>query len=518
MADPFVRQLMISETFDFLVIGSGLAGLSYALETSRFGKVCVLTKNSITDTNTSWAQGGIAAAVGEADSWQMHEADTLTAGAGLCDPEAVRFLVQNAPKGIEWLQSLGARFDFDSKGDLSLGREGGHGLHRIVHHLDRTGWEVERVITEAVRANPNIIVYEHAFATSLLLEGERCVGAEAIIETLGPKRFQARTTMLATGGCGRLFTHTTNPSVATGDGIALAYDAHAEVKNMEFMQFHPTTLYHTQMRAFLITEAVRGAGGTLRNHLGRRFMYDYDERLELAPRDVVSRAIEAEMKKHDTWCVYLDMTHLPSEQIADEFPTIWERLASIGIQIDREWIPVAPAQHYSCGGVVTDLQGQTSIPGLFAAGEVACTGVHGANRLASNSLLEAMVYSRAAAEVAPDAPKLPTSLNPKIASKTHSVAESESILIRRSLQRTMTRRLGITRTDAGMEDAESETLKLIARYKELPAAPFSSHSLETENLLKVALLVIRQARARKDNIGLHYNLNLGPAIGSLSSN
>ena len=514
---------MNSEKFDFLVIGSGLAGLSYALDISKHGRVCVLTKNAMTDSNTSWAQGGIAAAVGEADSWQMHEEDTLVAGAGLCDKNAVRYLVQNAPKGIEWLQSLGTQFDSDSSGTLNLGREGGHRLHRIVHHLDRTGWEVERAITESVKANPNIVVYEHAFVTSLLLDQEksnpnaRCIGAEASIEMLGNRRFFAKATMLATGGCGRLFTHTTNPAVATGDGISLAFDAGAKIENMEFMQFHPTTLYHPQMRAFLISEAVRGAGGTLRNHLGRRFMYDYDDRLELAPRDVVSRAIEAEMRKHDTWCVYLDVTHLPSTQLVEEFPTIWERLESIGIQMDREWIPVAPAQHYSCGGVKTNLQGQTSIPGLYAGGEVACTGVHGANRLASNSLLEAMVFSRAAANSAPEEPELRTTNNPYTTSSRHCIVESDSILIRRALQRLMTRRLGISRTNAGMEDAEFEAIELLNQYNDHAKAPFSTHSLETKNLIQTALLVIRQARARKENVGLHFNVDLGPAAAIPSS-
>ncbi len=332
---------MNSDRFDFLVIGSGLAGLTYALKAAQHGRVCVLTKGEVSDSNTSWAQGGIAAAVGEADSWELHEHDTLVAGAGLCDEKAVRFLVQNAPAAIQWLIDLGARFDV-SGDDLALGREGGHSRNRIVHHADKTGWEVERAMVAAVRGNPNIFVFQHAFVTKLLTSDGRCGGASAEIEGLGLKHFTARATLLATGGCGRMYQHTTNPRVATADGIALAAEVGAKVENMEFMQFHPTTLFHPQMRSFLITEAVRGAGGTLRNHLGRRFMYDYDARLELAPRDVVARAIEAEMKKHGTWCVYLDMTHLNPDLIHHEFPTIYERLKGIGLEVEKDWIPGRP--------------------------------------------------------------------------------------------------------------------------------------------------------------------------------
>jgi len=294
---------METRKFDYLVIGSGLAGLAFALRASTHGTVGVITKAEISESNTQWAQGGIAAAVGEADSWDLHERDTLVAGAGLCDEEAVRFLVQEAPAAIQWLVDLGAEFDSAQGGELSLGREGGHSRHRIVHHADKTGAEVERAVVKAVRDNPKITVYERTFATELLTDGDRCVGAVAEVEELGPVVFRARATLLATGGCGKLYQHTTNPSVATADGIALAGRAGAVIENMEFMQFHPTTLFHPQLRSFLITEAVRGAGGTLRNHLGRRFMYDFDERLELAPRDVVARAIEAEMAKHETWCV-----------------------------------------------------------------------------------------------------------------------------------------------------------------------------------------------------------------------
>ncbi len=493
---------MDSESTDFLVIGSGLAGLTFALRAAERGRVVVLTKAEIQESNTNWAQGGIAAAVSDADSWELHEEDTLVAGAGLCDRDAVRFLVQEAPKAIDWLISLGARFDTQTDGDLSLGREGGHGMNRIVHFQDRTGWEVERAMIEAVRRNNNIQIYEHAFVTGLLTEGGNCIGATAKVEGLGWRKFLAPTTMLATGGCGRMYQHTTNPSVATADGLALALQIGAKLENLEFMQFHPTTLYHPQLRSFLITEAVRGAGGTLRNHLGRRFMYDYDARLELAPRDVVARSIEEEMKKHQTWCVYLDITHGQSEEIHHEFPTIWERLRTIGLEMEKDWIPVVPAQHYSCGGVSTNLHGRTSVPGLYAAGEVACTGVHGANRLASNSLLEALVFASSAAADA-NGGTAPTSVGDPILLK--SIAEAESIRIRRSLQKVMTADVGIVRTNAGLAEARSQIHSLIEDYDSHPEAPFSMHPLETRNLLLAAQEVVKQASARNVNVGLHFN-------------
>jgi L-aspartate oxidase len=435
----------------------------------------------------------------------LHEQDTLVAGAGLCDPEAVRFLVQSAPEAIEWLVSLGAQFDHGSEGGLALGREGGHGMHRIVHFLDRTGWEVERTMIQAVRAEPRITVVERAFVTRLLVEDGQCCGVETRIDGMGERTYHVDAVMLATGGCGRMYRHTTNPRVATGDGFALGISIGAECRGMEFMQFHPTTLYHPQARSFLITEAVRGAGGTLRNHLGRRFMYDYDDRLELAPRDVVARAIEAEMKKRETWCVYLDMTHLSSAAIQHEFPTIYAKLREVGIEVEKDWIPVVPAQHYSCGGIVTDLSGRTNISGLFAAGEVASTGVHGANRLASNSLLEAIVFAGAAASVG--------SLTWKggaaaLAGPARAIAETEAVRIRRSLQRTMTENVGIVRTNAGLSAAFEEVGSLLMEFDSLPEAPFAPYPLETRNLLVAAREVVRGARARAENVGLHYNADL----------
>lgn len=491
------------EQTDFLVIGSGLAGLTFALEAAEHGEVVVLTKAAISDSNTNWAQGGIAAAVGESDSWELHEQDTLTAGAGLCDPAAVRFLVQQAPAAIEWLRERGARFDLTASNSLDLGREGGHSRHRIVHHADKTGWEVERTVTAAVRQNPRIRVFEDCFVTRLLIENGECLGAMAHLGDLGEKVFSARATMLATGGCGQLYANTTNPRVATADGIALALDAGAEIRDMEFMQFHPTTLFHKQISGYLVTEAVRGAGGTLRNHNGRRFMFDYDPRLELAPRDVVARSIQREIEKLDTWCVYLDASHLPTEQLHTEFPTIWSRLRELGIEMEKEWIPVVPAQHYSCGGIVTDLNGATSIPRLFASGEVASTGVHGANRLASNSLLEAIVFSSAAAQTASRAtsPSLPS---PE-AEPTRCLPEHEAIRIRHALQRNMSNHAGIFRTTKGLQSMKKSLEDWTNEAASLQTAEFSAYAREATNMIAAARCVVEGALARAENIGLHFN-------------
>lgn len=497
---------MTSERFDFIAIGSGLAGLAFALEAAEHGSVCVITKAEADNANTSFAQGGIAAAVGEADSWELHERDTLIAGAGICDPAAVRFLVQNAPAAIEWLLEVGTRFDESPKGELSLGLEGGHSRKRIVHYKDKTGAEIERAVIAAVKAHPNVHVLEHAFVTELLVHEGRCVGAAAMIEGLGLTAFYARATLLATGGCGVMYQHTTNPRVATGDGIALADGAGAKVANMEFMQFHPTTLYHPQLRGYLISEACRGAGGTLRNHFGKRFMYDYDERLELAPRDIVARAIDAEMKRLQTWCVYLDLAHLAPGKVEEEFPTIYAKLKSVGLEFDKEWAPIVPAQHYSCGGVATDLEAKTNVPGLYAAGEVASSGVHGGNRLASNSLLEAIVFARGGAGAAASEPALSDDL-PR-PTPPRCMAETDSVQLRRALQHAMTERVGIVRTTEGLREAAKEIEKLVKEYDSKTGAPYSPYPLETRNLLLAARHVVAGALARNENVGLHYNSDL----------
>lgn len=498
---------MNAPQFDSIVIGSGLAGLTFALHMANHGRVLVVTKASLFESNTSYAQGGIAAAIGDSDSWQLHEEDTLIAGAGLCDPAAVRMLVQRAPHAIEWLASLGTQFDHATSGQsLALGLEGGHSRNRIVHHADKTGWEVERAINRAVRENPNIDVLENAFATDLLMADGRCSGVQIQLADLEPRTISARNVMLATGGAGRLYQHTTNPRIATADGIALAARAGAAISDMEFQQFHPTTLYHEKLPNTLITEAVRGEGGTLRNHQGERFMYQYDERLELAPRDIVARSIHAEILRLSTWCVYLDMTHLKREFIAEHFPTITEKLRSVGIYPYRHWIPIVPAQHYSCGGVNTDLYGQTTIPGLFAAGEVARTGVHGANRLASNSLLEGIVFAEAAANKAKEPSpyrETPATLRPR-----HTIFEHEAIRIQRALRHGLTEFLGIVRTNAGMEEMSGKLSQLHHQYLSAEPAPYTQYSVETENLLIAAKFVIDGALARRQNVGLHYNVDL----------
>jgi L-aspartate oxidase len=489
--------------FDYVVIGSGLAGLTFALHAAEHGSVAVLTKAQLTDSSTSWAQGGIAAAVGDSDSWELHEQDTLIAGAGLCSEKAVRRLVQAAPEAVAWLRGLGAQFELDATDALVLGREGGHSRHRIVHHQDATGWEIERAVSQAARSHPNITFLEHAFVTRLLVNQGRCVGCVAEISDVGSRTFLARATLLATGGCGKVYAHTTNPRVATGDGIRLASEAGAKIEGMEFQQFHPTTLCHDQARGFLITEAVRGFGATLRTHLGRRFMYDHDPRLELAPRDVVSRAIEREIRRLDTWCVYLDPTHLDAKELEHKFPNIWSKLRSIGIQMERDWIPIVPAQHYSCGGATTNLEGQTSVPGLYAAGECASTGVHGANRLASNSLLEAIVFARAAANCCQSEPEVE---DLKLDESEFSCpVESEAMRIRHALQRAMSAHCGIFRTDKGLEQAEQIIETLSTDLRRAPVGSFSPYAAETASLLATARLIVQGAKERKENVGLHYN-------------
>lgn len=496
---------MQEEATDYLVVGSGLAGLTFALHAAQHGRVLILTKSDLAESNTSYAQGGIAAAIGESDSWELHEEDTLAAGDGLCNAAAVRFLVQNAPEAIRWLSALGAQFDSSRLG-LQLGLEGGHSRSRIVKHRDTTGQEIERAVSTAVRSHPRIRVVENCFVTSVVTSNGRCVGVTSIHAELGPRVHLARGVMLATGGCGRMYEHTTNPRIATGDGLALALRAGARLQNMEFMQFHPTTLYHPQLRSFLISEAVRGAGGILRNHEGTRFLYDYDLRLELAPRDVLSRAIDAEMKRLGTWCVYLDVTHLARDEIEEEFPSIVASLRTVGIEPHKHRIPVVPAQHYSCGGVATDLHARSTLPGLYAAGEVACTGVHGANRLASNSLLEAIVFAAAAAEAIRDEPIGAT--EPIHPQPVTSISESDAVRLRRRMQRTMSEHVGIVRTELGLDAAIAAIEVLQAEYESLPQVAGSVYSLETRNLLDAALEVARAARARRQNAGVHYNADL----------
>jgi L-aspartate oxidase len=397
--------------FDVLIVGSGLAGLSAALHLAPTHRVAVLTKRSMSDGSSGWAQGGIAAVMGEDDSFAAHVDDTLVAGAGLSDLAATRFVVEHAPESIAWLRQLGVPFSQEA-GHLHLTREGGHSARRIVHVTDATGAAVQHTMIDQVRHTPNITVFEGHTLVDLITsrklglpsggnEGAagRCLGLYALDEATDEViTFRAPQTILATGGAGKVYLYTTNPDTATGDGIAAAWRAGCRVTNMEFIQFHPTCLYHPNVKSFLISEAVRGEGGQLKLPDGTRFMPQHDPRAELAPRDVVARAIDFEMKKHGLDCVYLDISHQPAAFIREHFPNIYAHCLELGIDITRQPIPVVPAAHYTCGGVHTDLSGRTDVDGLHAIGETAYTGLHGANRLASNSLVECMVFARAAAK------------------------------------------------------------------------------------------------------------------------
>jgi L-aspartate oxidase len=504
----------MSTDVDFLIIGSGLAGLTYALSVAPFGSVAVVTKKSRTDANSSWAQGGIAGVLSEDDSFELHKSDTLRAGAGLCSEEAVDVLVHEGPERIRDLMTLGAQFntETDDQGHevLSLGREGGHSRNRIVHTADYTGWECERTLLEAVKARGGIVVYEHLYAARLLtsdVNGKRvCIGAQAINTQAGTiETFRARCVLLATGGCGQIYKHTTNPLVATGDGVAMAWRAGISISNMEFIQFHPTTLYHPSDRAFLITEALRGEGGILRHADGEAFMKRYHPMGELAPRDIVARAIVSEMKRKEVPCVYLDATHIDQTLLKNHFPTVFERCKAVGIDITETPIPITPAQHYQCGGVTTDLMGRTSILGLYAAGEVACTGVHGANRLASNSLLEAMVFGyRAAADSIDLIHTLGNARGsrPEQADLQTSGRDLNLEDIVGSVRDAMQRKVGIVRTSAELQAAERATAA--AENEVAGFNPMDPNAWEAANIALVGRLIIQSALMRKESRGLHY--------------
>ncbi len=523
---------------DYLVIGSGLAGLTYALSVAQHGRVALLTKKTRSDANSSWAQGGIAGVLADDDSFDLHVSDTLIAGAGLCHEDAVEILVREGPERIRELIAMGAQFNMepDAGGQsvLSLGREGGHSRNRIVHTADYTGWECERTLLEAVKRCPEIEVHEHYFVTDLAVEeteaGRVCTGAHALNGQTGARTtFRARATLLATGGCGHVYQHTTNPLVATGDGVAMAWRAGAIVGNMEFIQFHPTTLYHPDARAFLITEALRGEGGILEHADGERFMERYHKLRELAPRDIVARAIVAEMKRRNVPCVYLNVTHMPAEMLRTHFPTVYERCLSVGIDITTMPIPIVPAQHYQCGGVVTDLDGATNIARLYAAGEVACTGVHGANRLASNSLLEAMVYGyRAAEHTLGNKQEEGTRLSglEEQRSDVHAVcllpggnsAQSKTLpavevaRVRDRIVKTMQQDVGIMRSTAELTLAQNTVGECLQTLSQ--AAPTDVAAWEAFNIAQVGALIIDSALRRHESRGLHYTLDYTETLDS----
>ena len=514
---------------DYLVIGSGLAGLTFALNVASNKRVALLTKKTRADANSSWAQGGIAGVLADNDSFELHVQDTLVAGAGLCHEDAVEVLVHEGPERIRELMNMGAQFNMETDDEgqeiLSLGREGGHSRNRIVHTADYTGWECERTLLEAVKRCPEIEVLEHYFVTDLAYEdsvNERvCVGAYALNGETGEQTtFRARAILLATGGCGHVYQHTTNPLVATGDGVAMAWRAGAVVGNMEFIQFHPTTLYHPDARAFLITEALRGDGGILQHGDGEQFMERYHSLRELAPRDIVARAIVAELKRRNVPCVYLNVTHLNPDHLRSHFPTVYEKCLSVGIDITRDPIPIVPAQHYQCGGVVTDLNGATNIRRLYAAGEVACTGVHGANRLASNSLLEAMVYGYRAANHTLQSPTentpewkaeqislTPASPVPATESCADTVAQ-----IRERIQKTMQQDVGIMRTTAELTLAQQVLQECLST---LTATPLQTpEAWEVLNIAQVGALIIESALRRHESRGLHYTRDFPETLES----
>jgi L-aspartate oxidase len=510
-------------SFDYIVLGSGIAGLTYALKVAKAGRVAILTKKNRADSNTNWAQGGIASVTSSEDSFELHVRDTLEAGAGLCRESVVRTIVEEGPARIAELIGLGTQFSRreipggDGRRELDLTKEGGHSKRRILHAADATGREIERALLAAVAAEPAISVFENHLAIDLVTTSKlgipgtnRCVGVYVLNKPEGRVEvFQSRSVLLATGGCGKVYLYTTNPDIATGDGVAMAYRAGVPILNMEFIQFHPTCLFHPKAKSFLISEAVRGEGGFLRGPDGERFMQRYDPRLELAPRDIVARAIDSEMKRTGADCVHLDITHRSPDFVLGHFPTIHARCLEFGIDITRDLIPVVPAAHYQCGGVETDLDGQTSLPGLLAVGEVACTGLHGANRLASNSLLEALVCSHRAAARAVSRPAPGMKVAIPAWQTGRATDPDEMVVVSHNwdeIRRLMWDYVGIVRTDKRLRRAQKRLANLQEEIREYYwDFIVTADLLELRNLATVAEIIVASALCRPESRGLHCN-------------
>jgi L-aspartate oxidase len=511
--------------FDFLILGSGIAGLSFALKVAPHGRVAIITKKNRAESNTNYAQGGIAAVTSKEDSFELHVRDTLEAGAGLCKEAVVRTIVQEAPARIAELIELGMHFSEreipQSHGarELDLGKEGGHSRRRILHAKDVTGREIERALLAAIAERPNIEIFENHLAIDLITNqklgrasDQRCLGVYVLDKAAGQvETFAAPFTLLATGGCGKVYLYTTNPDIATGDGVAMAYRAGAAVANMEFIQFHPTCLYHPKAKSFLISEAVRGEGGVLKTVAGVEFMDAAHPLRSLAPRDVVARAIDSEMKKSGADYVLLDITHKPAPFIIERFPNIYQTCLRYGIDITKEPIPVVPAAHFQCGGVLTNVDGETGITGLAAVGEVACTGLHGANRLASNSLLEALVVAhRAANRVIEARPQAIESRLPPWHSGSANNPD-ELVVVSHNwdeIRRAMWDYVGIFRTNKRLQRAQKRIANLQEEIQEYYwDFKVTSDLLELRNIATVAELIVTSAMQRPESRGLNYNLD-----------
>jgi L-aspartate oxidase len=517
----------VIKEYDFVVIGSGIAGLSFALKAAKHGSVAVITKRKGADTNTAWAQGGIACVTSDEDSFELHVRDTLEAGAGLCDEEVVRTIVTEGPARIQELVDLGLQFDdreVSGHREFDLGIEGGHSKRRVLHVRDATGKEIEEtLLRELGRSRDRGIDFlENHMAVDLITAAklgfaaeDRCLGIYMLDEISGAvETIRSDRVVLATGGCGKVYLYTTNPDIATGDGVAIAWRAGALIANMEFIQFHPTCLFHPKAKSFLISEAVRGEGGILRNNRGEDFMTRYDSRGSLAPRDIVARAIDAEIKRSGAQCVFLDITDKSPEFLQERFPHIYETCLRFGIDMSKQPIPVVPAAHYQCGGIKTDIDGATSLAGLYAIGEVGCTGLHGANRLASNSLLEGLVVADRAAEACVHTRRLsPPTRKISLPEWESGDAQDvdELVVIYHNwdeIRRLMWDYVGIVRTDKRLQRASARLRNLQREIREFYwNFKVSVDLLELRNLATVAALIVDSALSRKESRGLHYTLD-----------